>query len=70
MVDKKGRRVNNKGYLLDNEGNVISKDGKVIFDNYTLSKDNEIPKLFPFIKFNIEDIKGEFEMDPIGNPML
>ena len=35
-----------------------------------LSKDNEIPKFFPFLKFNVDDIKGDFEMDPLGNPML
>lgn len=70
MVDKKGRRVNSKGYLIDNEGNVINEDGKVMFEKFTLSKDNEIPKLFPFLKFNIDDIKGEYEMDPLGNPML
>lgn len=70
MVDKKGRRVNNKGYLVDKDGNVINKEGKVLFENYTLSKDNEIPKLFPFLKFNLKDIQGDFEMDPLGNPML
>ncbi|CDW77580.1 UNKNOWN [Stylonychia lemnae] len=70
MVDKKGRRVNNKGYLVDNQDNVISEDGLMMFEKFLLSKDNEIPKLFPFLKFNIDDIKGEFEMDPLGNPML
>ena len=70
MVDKKGRKVNQKGYLVDNEGNVINKDGKVMFENFTLSKDGEIPKLFPFLKFNIDEVKGDYEMDPLGNPML
>lgn len=70
MVDKKGRLVNNKGYLVDEEGNIVNKDGKQMFENYTLSKDNEIPKLFPFLKFNLDDIKGDYEMDPLGNPML
>ena len=56
MVDKQGRRVNSKGYLVDNDGNVINKDGKLMFENFTLSKDNEIPKLFPFMKFNLQDI--------------
>eukprot|EP00347_Sterkiella_histriomuscorum_P011390 403372642 len=70
MVDKKGRRINNKGYLIDEQGNVINKDGKIMFENFALSKDNEIPKLFPFLKFNIDDIKGDYEMDPLGNPML
>lgn len=41
-----------------------------MFDKFMISKDNEIPKLFPFLKFNINDIKGDFEMDPLGNPML
>lgn len=70
MVDKKGRRVNNRGYLVDEDGNVVNKDGKIMFEQFTLSKDNEIPKFFPFLKFNIDDIKGDYEMDPLGNPML
>lgn len=56
MVDKKGRRVNSKGYIVDKDGNVLNKEGKLIFENYTLSKDDEIPKLFPFLKFNLADI--------------
>jgi glutathione peroxidase-family protein len=70
MVDKKGRKVNQKGYLVDNDGNVVNKDGKVMFESFTLSKDGEIPKLFPFLKFNIDEVKGDYEMDPLGNPML
>jgi hypothetical protein len=70
MVDKRGRRVNNKGYLIDDMGNVINNEGKIMFERFTLSADNEIPKLFPFLKFNIDDIKGDYEMDPLGNPML
>jgi len=70
MVDKKGRRVNSKGYLVDLEGNVVDSDGTVRFDQGMLSRDNEIPKFFPFLKFNVEDIRGEFEMDPGGNPIL
>lgn len=70
LVDKLNRPVNSKGYLIDKDGNVINNDGKVMFENYTLSKDGEIPKLFPFLKFNIDEIKGDYEMDPLGNPML
>lgn len=70
MVDKKGRKVNPKGYLIDDEGNVVNLDGKIMFEKFMLSKDNEIPKLFPFLKFNVNDIMGDFEMDPLGNPML
>ena len=59
-----------KGYLVDTDGNVKNKDGKILFENFTLTKDGEIPKLFPFLKFNIDEIRGDFEMDPLGNPML
>jgi hypothetical protein len=70
MADKKGRYVNSKGYLVDSEGNVINKEGKVMFENFTLTKDGEIPKLFPFLKFNIDEVKGDYEMDPLGIPIL
>lgn len=33
-------------------------------------KDDEIPKIFPFTKFNLKGVLGEFEMDPLGNPIL
>jgi hypothetical protein len=71
LVDKLGRLVNQKGYLIDKDGNVISSEGgKVMFENYTLTKDGEIPKLFSFLKFNIDEVRGDYEMDPLGNPML
>ena len=69
-VDRKGRPVNNRGYLIDAAGNIINRHGKIIFDKKTLTKDNEPPKFFPFLKFNVEDIKGDYEMDPLGTPML
>lgn len=69
MTDNIGREINSRGYLRDREGNVIDKDGKIIFENKAL-KDDEIPKIFPFTKFNIKNILGDFEMDPVGNPIL
>lgn len=33
-------------------------------------KNGEFPKIFPFTKFNIKRILGNFEMDPLGNPIL
>lgn len=69
LVDNLGRPVNSKGYLIDEQGNVIDKDGKPIFERRHL-KDDEIPKIFPFTKFNIKSILGDFEMDPLGNPIL
>ena len=69
LVDNKGRRINSKGYLVDEFGNVIDKDGRQIFEAKHLSED-EIPKIFPFTKFNIKNVLGDFEMDPLGNPIL
>ena len=69
LVDNLGRRVNSKGYLIDGFGNVIDKDGREIFEAKHLL-DDEIPKIFPFTKLNIKNIQGDFEMDPLGNPIL
>merc|ERR1711990_979298 len=65
----KGRRINSKGYLIDEFGDVIDKERRQIFEAKHLS-DDEIPKIFPFTKFNIKNILGDFEMDPVGNPIL
>mmetsp|Transcript_21102 Transcript_21102/g.32699 ORF Transcript_21102/g.32699 Transcript_21102/m.32699 type:complete len:196 (+) Transcript_21102:7191-7778(+) len=69
LVDNLGRRINSRGYLVDEFGNVIDKDGRQIFENAHLEND-EIPKIFPFTKFNVKNITGDFEMDPLGNPIL
>jgi flagellar basal body rod protein FlgG len=69
-VDKNGQLVNSKGYLTDPKGNIINKEGKIIFENKHLSKDDEIPKLFTFSKFNMDSIKGSFKTDKNGNPLL
>jgi hypothetical protein len=55
--------------LIDALGNVIDKDGKKIFDKKHL-KNGEIPKILPFTKFNIKNVMGDFEMDPLGTPIL
>ena len=69
LVDKQGRLINKQGYLIDLNGNVVDKDGRQIFEARHL-QDDEIPKIFPFTKFNIKNILGDFEMDPVGNPIL
>ena len=69
LVDMLGRKVNRKGYLIDEFGNVIDKDGRQIFEQKHLEND-EIPKIFPFTKFNVKNVQGEFEMDPLGVPIL
>lgn len=48
---------------------MIDKDKKKMFERKYL-KNGEFPKIFPFTKFNIKRILGNFEMDPIGNPIL
>lgn len=64
-----GRLVNEKGYLVDQNENIINKEGKKIFDKKHL-KQGEIPKIFPFTKFKVKNVMGNFEMDPLGNPIL
>ena len=54
LADKLGRPINPKGYLVDKNGNVIDKNGEPIFAAEDL-KDDEIPKIFPFTKFNKPD---------------
>ena len=29
-----------------------------------------MPKILPFTKFNVKNVLGDFEMDPLGNPIL
>ena len=62
--------MNAKGYLIDHQGHVVDKDGRRIFDKKYLASNGEVPKIFPFTKFNIQNIQGDFEMDPVGNPIL
>lgn len=69
LRDKQGRLINSKGYLIDEFGNVVDKDGRQIFEKKHLRND-EIPKIFPFTKFNVKNVLGDFEMDPLGNPIL
>jgi hypothetical protein len=69
LIDNLGRPINSKGYLIDEQGNVIDKDNRAIFFKDQLT-DEEIPKILPFTKFNLKNVLGDFEMDPLGNPIL
>ena len=69
LVDTKDRPINSKGYLVDPKGNVIDKNGQVVFEPAHLSND-EIPKIFPFTKFDPKDIEGDIEKDKHGNPQF
>ena len=33
-------------------------------------KNGDFPKIFPFTKFKVKNITGNFEKDPLGNPIL
>jgi hypothetical protein len=55
FIDNLNRRINNRGYLIDKDGNVIDKEGRKIFDKKHL-KNDEIPKILPFTKFNIKNV--------------
>jgi hypothetical protein len=68
-VDKDGRPVNERGYLVNDQGHVVAKNGQKIFDANHLDN-GEIPKIFPFTKFNNKNVLGNFEMDPVGIPIL
>ena len=61
--------VNERGYLIDESGNIVDRDRKKMFEARFL-KNGEFPKIFPFTRFNIKRILGNFEMDPLGNPIL
>ena len=70
LKDKKGRLVNKRGYLVDPKGNIVDKRGVKLFDKEALTKEGEFPKIFPFSKFNLDSIKGDCELDPLGNPVV
>jgi hypothetical protein len=66
-VDKRGRPVNSKGYLTDGPtGNVVSHDGILLFEKHELSPEGEIPKILPYTKFNVDEIRGDLEKDEFG----
>ena len=69
FVDKAGFMVNEKGYIINKDGNICTRQGRVIFDQQQL-RNGEFPKIFPFTRFNISRVLGDFDMDTAGNPML
>lgn len=69
LVDLLGRRVSEKGYLIDAQGNIVDTSQKVIFNKVDL-KDGEFPKIFPFTKFSLKAITGDFDLNATGAPVL
>lgn len=69
LEDSFGRRVNERGYLIDRDGNIVDKDGRKVWMAKDL-KYGDFPKIFPFTKFNISNVMGDFEMSPLTDPIL
>ena len=69
LLDNLGRLVNDKGYLIDEQGNIIDVTGKQIWRKTDL-KNGEFPKIFPFTKFNIQRVQGDFDVNGNGVPQL
>jgi hypothetical protein len=68
-IDMGGHPVNSRGYLINERGDVCSRVGHVLFPKVQL-KNDDFPKFFPFTRFNLRSVLGDFEMDPSGNPIL
>lgn len=69
FVDKAGFMVNEKGYIINKEGHICTRQGRVLFFKHQM-KHGEFPKIFPFTRFNISRVVGDFDMDPAGAPIL
>lgn len=70
LVDALGRRVNEKGYTIDRNGNIIDSETQRVWWLQKHLKNGEFPKIFPYTKFNIKLIMGDFDLDQAGNPVL
>jgi len=55
--------------LIDERGNIIDITGKQLWRKEDL-KNGEFPKIFPFTKFNIRRIQGDYDTDQNGNAIL
>jgi hypothetical protein len=63
VIDLGGNLVNHKGYIVNENGDIAHRAGPVLFKKETL-KNGEFPKFFPFSRFNIKTIQGDYELDP------
>lgn len=72
-VDKDGNKVNEKGYLVDDKGNIIDNQHKEkMFDKSELTDKGEVPAPFCVEKhnFNPHNIRGDFNQDKTGKPLI
>ena len=71
--DKDGKPTNERGYLVDKDGNIINNyNGQKMFDKSALDGKGEVPAPFNVEKhnFNPHQVRGEFDFDRNGNPMI
>ena len=61
--------VNDRGYIINERGDVCSRAGPVLFEASTL-RSGEFAKFFPFTRFSIKTIQGDFELDGANMPIL
>jgi hypothetical protein len=55
---------------VDNNGNVITHDGTVLFLKHELNDEGEFPKILPYTKFNVDEIRGDLDKDENGRVQL
>lgn len=68
-LDQGGNLVNDRGYIVNEKGDVCSRAGLVLFEAKTL-RNGEFAKFFPFTKFSIKTVMGDFELDGANMPIL
>lgn len=56
--------------MVDKEGNLVNKDGKKVYLKKEMSDDGEFPKILPYTKFDINQIKGDCDRDGSGKVIL
>lgn len=69
LHDQGGNPVNEAGYTINERGDICSRHGPVLFAANTL-KSGEFAKFFPFSRFSVKSILGDFELDGANQPIL
>jgi hypothetical protein len=71
--DQNGKPANERGYLIDEDGNIINNlNGQKMFDKSDLDAKGDVPAPFNVEKhnFNPHQVRGDFDYDRNGNPMI
>jgi hypothetical protein len=69
ILDQGGNLVNDRGYIVNQRGDIQNRAGHVLFEASTL-KSGEFAKFFPFTRFSIKTVQGDFELDGANMPIL